>query len=74
MSEIMMAFDIRIPQERLGFGEHRIDAERGQFDGRDAAWFEDRLFDVRIGAVGDRLGIARWGQGDQPIGLHAIEL
>src|ERR1022692_5310200 len=28
MSEIVMAFDIGIPQERVGFAEHRIDLDR----------------------------------------------
>ena len=35
MSEIMMAFDIGVPQERVAFAEHRIDAKRGKINTRD---------------------------------------
>src|ERR1039457_5068339 len=35
MSEVMVALDIRVPQQRVGFAEHWIDPERGEFDGRD---------------------------------------
>src|ERR1017187_3703785 len=73
VSEVMVPFDIGIPQQRVGFGENRIDAKGGQFDGRYAGWLTDRLFDVRVGAVGDGLGISRRWQADEPIGLHSIE-
>src|ERR1035441_5876988 len=71
MSEVMMAFDIRVPQQRVGFGAHQIELKRGEFDDRDARGLENRLFDVRIGPIGDGFGVSRWRQADQPIGLHA---
>jgi hypothetical protein len=71
MSKIMMAFDVRVPQQRVGFGTHQINAERGEFDGRDARGLENRLFNVRIRLIGDGLWISRRWQGEQAIGLHA---
>src|SRR5216684_257238 len=71
MSKIVMALDVRVPQQRVGFGMHQINAQRGEFDGRDARRLEDRLLNVRIRPVGDRLWISRRRQGEQAIGLHA---
>jgi hypothetical protein len=61
MPEVMMTFDIRIPQERVGSAEHWIDLQRGKVDTRDGGWLENRLFDVGIGPVGDGFRISRWG-------------
>src|ERR1039457_3310235 len=37
MPEVVMALDICVPQQRVSLAEHQIDAERGEFDGREAA-------------------------------------
>lgn len=73
MPEVVVAFDIGVPQPRFGSAEDRINGERSEIDGRDDGGFANRLFDVRIGPVGDGLGVARRGQCDQPIGVHAVE-
>src|SRR3990172_13252706 len=43
MPEVMMALDIRVPQQRVGFAENRLELQRGKVDVRDAARLQDRL-------------------------------
>src|SRR5208337_763582 len=62
MPEVMMTFDIRIPQERVGSAEDGIDGQRSQVDTRHGGGLENRLFEVGIGSVGDGFGISRRGQ------------
>lgn len=71
MSQIMMAFDIYVPQQRFGFGADEIKLKGGEFDGGYVRRLENRLLDVRIRPVDGGLWISRRRQCEQAIGLHA---
>jgi hypothetical protein len=68
-----MVGDVGVPQLRFGSAEDRIDGKHSEIDDRDDGGSANRLFDVRIGAIGDGLGVARRGQRDSHIGVHAVE-
>lgn len=73
MPEVMMAFDAGVLQDRVHFGEHETDAGCNELDGREVHRLTDRLFDARIGPIGDRFRISRRPQADQPIYRHYPE-
>ena len=53
--------DVGVPQLRFGSAEDWIDGKHSEIDDRDDGGSANRLFDVRIGAIGDGLGVARRG-------------
>ena len=70
MPEIVMALDVGIPKQRLALVAYRLDREPSQVYRRHARRLQDRALDVGVGAVGNRLGIARRRQRNEPIGGH----
>jgi hypothetical protein len=71
MTQVVVALDIRVPQQRVALVAHQIDAEPSKVDSRDTAGLEHRVLDVGILPIRDRLGVSRRWQRDQTSGLHA---
>ena len=48
MTQVVVALDIRVPQQRVALVAHQIDAEPSKVDSRDTAGLEHRVLDVGI--------------------------
>src|SRR5271165_5351253 len=71
MAEIMMPFDVRVPQQRVGFLRNQMDTDLTQFHSRHTRRFKHGALDVRMRFKCHGLGPSGLRQCEEGVGLHA---
>src|SRR6266404_4420290 len=71
MTEIMMTFDVGVPQQRVVFFEHHVHRDPIQIYRRHQLRLKHGLLDLRMRSISYRLSLSRWRQCDQTVSLHS---
>ena len=70
MPEIMMTFDVGVPQQGVALFDHDFDREPIQIHRWHQPGLKHGLLDLRMRSISHRLSLSRWRQCDQTISLH----
>src|ERR1022692_756499 len=70
VAEVVMALDVRIPEQGIALCPHQIDGEPSQIHRRHARGFKYSTLDLRMRLISYGLGISRRRQRDEAVSLH----
>src|SRR5450759_399424 len=70
MTEVMMALDVRIPEQGVALCPHQIDAEPSQIHRGHGCGFKYSALDVRMRPITHGPGVSRRRQRDEAVSLH----